>query len=230
MKTRIISAIALSTLALGAIPSVQAGTVGSLTTFESGAAAKASEVNGNFSAITTAVNDNASLISELQASIEALQDAMPQKVTAMSDLVGREYCMINSFAGGAFTGDNFARVNMGTESNTLTVTSETQVTITGIGNNELELGLMVEYYDYTDGNDETFSIPGLQGSLDTYSEVDSASGTVNGLSGGVMSVTFGTTTIPFYVSKYGDVLIARDFDSSDSEEKWSSTMTAVECN
>jgi len=233
MNTRIIPAIAISALTLGAAMTTQAAEVDStaVTTFTAGSAAKASEVNGNFTAVIDAVNDNAASIADLQDSIATLQAALedvPTAVTEMSDLVGRQYCLVSNFAGGAYEGDNFARVNMGSEFSILSVTSETQIDISAGAADELELGLMLENYDYTD-NGETYSTAGLQGSLTTYSEAEGGTATVTSLSDGVMTVDFGGVEIKFYVSKYGDVILARDFDDSDSAEMWSSTIVAVEC-
>jgi|TARA_R110000868_G_scaffold6929_1_gene38345 hypothetical protein len=233
MKTRSISVISLMMLSMAIAPLVaKAGTVDTsgVTTFSAGSAAKASEVNGNFSTVITAVNDNASSLAALQSSIEALQtqlESMPTKVTDVSDLVGRTYCMIQDHSAGRYDGNNFASVNFASETSTVTVTSETQLSITGVSSDEAELGLQLSQYSYN-GSD----VDGLQGTLEAYQEPESYNGTINSLSNGELSVTVGSDTIQFYVSKYGDVMIGRSFTDDSSAapaEMWNTTAVLVEC-
>ncbi|MDK2777978.1 MAG: hypothetical protein KYX62_09975 [Pseudomonadota bacterium] len=225
MTIKVSAGIAL----LSAAVATQAGTVDSsaMTTFQSGTAAVASEVNGNFTAVTTAVDANATDISTLQSAIEDLQaqiDALPQEVTDASDLVGRTYCMVQNHTAGRYEGDdNYASVNAASETSTLSITSSTQFSVTGNSADEMELGLSVQYYTY-DGYD----IAGLTGSLQSYSEPESFTGTINSFSNGTLSVTVGTDSLSFYVSKYGDVMIGRSF-SDEGTEMWNTTFVMVEC-
>lgn len=53
-----------------------AGPVTGLTTFTSGTAAKASEVNGNFNAVKTAVDDNDSRITNVESDVESTQASL----------------------------------------------------------------------------------------------------------------------------------------------------------
>ena len=227
MNTKLMAGLALMITALN----TQAGTVNSsaITTFQSGTPAVAAQVNGNFTAVTTAVDDNAADITALQSAVDDLQaqiDALPQAVTDASDLVGRTYCMIQNHTAGRYdpgNRDNYASVNAASETSTLTITSSSQFSVSGDAGDELELGLSLQNYTY-----EGSLIPGLRGELTHFTGADSFTGTINGFSNGTLSVTVGTDDLSFYVSKYGDVMIGRDF-SDDGAEMWNTTMVMVEC-
>lgn len=184
-------------------------------------------VNGNGDGIDT----NAAAIAALQATVASLQSQIddletgsgtgtgPAEVTEAADLVGREYCVISSFSGAdSDPGNGFARINQGTEVLNFNITSATQMSVVTVVNNEYELGMNLAYDAVNDTNY-------LTSQLDT-SLTDTTDMTVDitGLSNGVMSTSIG---INFYVSKYGDVMIAREYDPS--EGIWSSVIIAVEC-
>src|SRR5690606_651603 len=59
-----------------AVPTVQAGEVAGLKTFQAGTLARASEVNANFAAVKAAVDDSHAEIHELLKVVESLQDTV----------------------------------------------------------------------------------------------------------------------------------------------------------
>ncbi len=231
MNIKVSAGIAL----LSAAAAAQAGSVDSsaMTTFQSGTPAVAAQVNGNFTAVTTAVDGNAADITALQSAVATLQMQMasvPAAVTSVSDLVGRTYCMIQSHSAGRYTGTNYASVNSATESYTLTITSETQLSLTGVSSDEWELGLGLADYDNGSG-----MVAGLQGALDTFTDeigTGVITGTINSLSNGTLSVSVDGGAVEFYVSKYGDVIIGREFTDDSSQDPaamWNTSTVMVEC-
>ncbi|WP_221800361.1 hypothetical protein [Oceanobacter mangrovi] len=236
MKTKITAMAAILVAGLNA----QAGVVdsGNITTFTAGTAAKASEVNGNFDAVVTAVDANATDISSLQSTITDLQtqltnlqdqvDGMDEAVT-LDDLVGRSYCMVGTYSGVAYQGDNFARVNLGAQEYRVSITSSSQVTVTIDSEQEAELGMGLELYSYDD-NGTTYETQGLQGTLDSYSNSGTSTLTINSFADGVLSLTDDEGTHSFYVNKMGDTMIASSFTNNTADqEMWTGINILVEC-
>lgn len=125
-----------------AIATVFAGTavaaeVGSITTFQSGQAAQASQVNGNFQALITAINDNNSRIAALEAA-QAASDSVSDKYYKFRDMGWILAAHKNSAAdtqmpgNGLGVADGFARVGFWVGIADLHFASDGTFTISGV--------------------------------------------------------------------------------------------------
>lgn len=228
----------------------KAGTVsdGDINTFAAGNSISSAEMNTNFNAVKGAVNGNAddistlnSTINELQTTISSLQSSISDLETSLSDVKGRldlndAYITLNEMVGKTYclvsqnttltwdSVDNWARVNVGNDARTLTVTSESEVTLASGEYKEGELGFGVGYEspDYA-----------LNAELQTWSDTE-ASQTIgiSSFADGVLTLSVG---IELFVSKRGDMLVGREFsetvdeDNNSAPQRDVSTIMMVQC-
>lgn len=142
MKT--VSAFAGS-LCLLMATSIQAGSVDkeAVTAFSGGTTISSAEMNTNFNTVIGAVDGNASDIATLQTSVDELKsrlDLLDAFIT-LEEMVGKTYCLVSDFTALTSTDSHsWLRVNNGTSSGILTISSSSEVSLAAADVNEAELG------------------------------------------------------------------------------------------
>ena len=112
--------IALSTILIMMFtPTVMAGQVGSMTTFTSGTAAVASEVNGNFTAVETAVNDNDTRTTTNASDISTNQSRLTNIETSTASVHATSFIVPSNESCTVSNGD-FLSITAGTSCNAFT--------------------------------------------------------------------------------------------------------------
>lgn len=201
-----------------------AGSVTIPNTFTSGTPAVAGDVNDNFTAVKTAVDDNDARVTELETALAALQakmEAMDAGVT-LDDLVGSTYCGISHWSILGTGDNNFARIGHGEGEMTATFVSATELQLTSLTDQEVELGWWVGTgsvmgTDPTTGDPVSYDTPIIDAKLETFSNPSEAmTATISGFSNGILSIDIGGETLSLYVSKHGDTMIHTDGAADDA--------------
>lgn len=192
-----------------------------ITTFTSGTAAKASEVNSTISALTTAIDDNAATIATLQSIIEdyeteitSLQASVEALQTATSnDVTGNKYRVIDVGSGTLVENSWGASIHSGVTA-IANFAEDGNLYITDYAFNEVEIELESDCAQDPD----TYEWDCEDRAVNTSSDSASLTGTWSQV-GNTITANIDGDTVTWVVSDNSGTLVSidiYDFDATDS--------------
>lgn len=217
MKT--VSAFAGS-LCLLMATSIQAGSVDkeAVTAFSGGTTISSAEMNTNFNTVIGAVDGNASDIATLQTSVDELKsrlDLLDAFIT-LEEMVGKTYCLVSDFTALTSTDSHsWLRVNNGTSSGILTISSSSEVSLAAADVNEAELG-----WSLGDGVNSQIQDQSTSDPAETLPIVS--------FTNGVLTLGSASESLQLFASKRGDMLIGQDYSYGASTDDNNDPVTTGE--